>query len=1010
MKSSRQGGIGWVVAGFLLWNTVGTASAANLLWTNIASGRWDIATTANWIGDATVFNTGDNVAFTNAAGGNISILSTGVQPGTMLVNGAGTYTFSNEVLASTTINAGAGTLTKTGTGTAFFPAISVVPSVNFSNVTLTGGALQFGGAALVTATTNGFGTGAISIDNGASLRIFAASGSYPSFTNAINILPGSGTLDTRQMVGGWNPGVVFRGAIGLQGDINLVGGGNWQDASINLAGPVTLIGGNRAISNTTGAAFYRVSGAVSNDAPATPRRLTVTRGTASGFLIFSGDNTGLTGGITVSPGSGVVRFQTQNSLGGGGPGSVLLSNAYAAASFFTSNDTAMQTLLAMFDGNSAGVLGFDNSTTPYAGAVILTSLPNVRLGSSLWGQAGVTPLNQPYFSRINGAITPYGTTYKFGGGGGALVLGTNVLTGANRSLDVSIPAGQVSGAPNQIGIDGSQTYGGGTIVNTGAVLSTWGMGGNPFGTGPVIVYGTIGAAMDKGSFVGVDTSKIILMPGSVLALADDCFQANQNVGGSSGLATGRWGDSTPINLTSSTYAYRRNWSVATANEVVGALTFSGGSALSFNTGHAGEMNTLTAASLTRVTRGTLVIRDYTLSASVVLGGSVVASPGSQRVILSAGAGTSNGMLTVNGSIAPWLVDADKSTFVTYVVTGMTGVTYTVSGGTALNTPPTAADIVDQTGDITLNNNPAVYALRSAGAINNGIVTIGSGGLILTGAKTHTASFVFGVDSNAEAVIYASADNTFNSNIAANAGLTKFGSGKLTLSGSTNNSIAGNVYVQGGTLTMGSTNAATQMSNNVLTVNYGAVFNTGNFSVPVSALQGQGTLQLASTTLSRLMVGGGTGVVGAVTLEGPGYIAPGDAGVSTLTLSGLSTTDGLRLRSGELRIDLQSAQLYDVLSVGSTMVTISDTGYAGTRLVLNLGYTPTIGDLYKIVDVGGATAVVGQFRNGSSVSAIGPIGTYKFDILYNSALGGGDGNDVVLRCSSKVYPGTLFSVR
>jgi autotransporter-associated beta strand protein len=180
---------------------------------------------------------------------------------------------------------------------------------------------------------------------------------------------------------------------------------------------------------------------------------------------------------------------------------------------------------------------------------------------------------------------------------------------------------------------------------------------------------------------------------------------------------------------------------------------------------------------------------------------------------------------------------------------------------------------------------------------------------------------------------------------------------------------------------------------------------------VASLSGAGTLALGNTS-SRMILGSGAGVAGAVTLEGAGaYIAPGDGtnSAGTLTLSGLSATDGLRLRSGELRIDLMHAQDYDVLAVGSTMVTISDGGYAGSTLVLNLGYAAEMGDVFKIVDVSGATQIVGKFSNGDSVRARYQDKPYGwFNILYNSSLGGGDGNDVVLRCTG--LNGTVIMVR
>ena len=76
----------------------------------------------------------------------------------------------------------------------------------------------------------------------------------------------------------------------------------------------------------------------------------------------------------------------------------------------------------------------------------------------------------------------------------------------------------------------------------------------------------------------------------------------------------------------------------------------------------------------------------------------------------------------------------------------------------------------------------------------------------------------------------------------------------------------------------------------------------------------------------------------------------------------------------------------------------------------LNYVPAVGDLFKILDVGGATAIAGKFSNGDLLRAVMNDNQYGFDILYNSALGGGDGNDVVLRCTGKIPKGTVIVIR
>ena len=93
--------------------TVTATVASGLDWNLASGGDWDFATT-NWLKQpgavVSAFTNGDNVAFSNSAGGNISVPAA-VAPGSILVDApAGTYTFSGGLLA------GAGSLTKSEAG------------------------------------------------------------------------------------------------------------------------------------------------------------------------------------------------------------------------------------------------------------------------------------------------------------------------------------------------------------------------------------------------------------------------------------------------------------------------------------------------------------------------------------------------------------------------------------------------------------------------------------------------------------------------------------------------------------------------------------------------------------------------------------------------------------------------------------------------------------------------------------------------------------------------------
>lgn len=91
-----------------------SAGAKNLIWNLTTGGAWDTST-ANWIGDATVFTNGDLVTFNKAEGGVINVTGT-LSPASVSVSAAsGTYTL-NSATNSDKIS-GAGGLAKSGNGT-----------------------------------------------------------------------------------------------------------------------------------------------------------------------------------------------------------------------------------------------------------------------------------------------------------------------------------------------------------------------------------------------------------------------------------------------------------------------------------------------------------------------------------------------------------------------------------------------------------------------------------------------------------------------------------------------------------------------------------------------------------------------------------------------------------------------------------------------------------------------------------------------------------------------------
>ena len=155
-------------------------------------------------------------------------------------------------------------------------------------------------------------------------------------------------------------------------------------------------------------------------------------------------------------------------------------------------------------------------------------------------------------------------------------------------------------------------------------------------------------------------------------------------------------------------------------------------------------------------------------------------------------------------------------------------------------------------------------------------------------------------------------------------------------------------------------------------------------------------------------------------HGPGFPAAAldsDLRVGTIVIDQFQTGDNkaakLALKDGTLRMTLAAPDAHSMI----TFTTSRSNGYAelafgdpGSTLEIDLGYLPQAGDLFKIIDVFGTNQSTGAFANGDTVDATFNGRVVTFDILYNSDLGGGDGNDVVLRMRPIPPTGTTLLIR
>lgn len=249
---------------------------------------------------------------------------------------------------------------------------------------------------------------------------------------------------------------------------------------LTLAGPVTL---NHEMTLSTEGSV-RVTGSVGGTG-----RLVLEGGRLN--LASTTANT-YSGGTRVE--EGVLVFENPSSL----PTSGLLATSswgYIGISFVPSSMTDYLRRFSQFDMH--GTIGFDSpGATPqtFSGAIDLSGFSSFpRLGSSTR-------------AILAGVITPGGTSYAFGNGGGVLEVTSALGDGtSSRSLDVySTPD-----APLTLRLTGANTYTGSTGVEDSALIF-----------GPNALPGATIIATYGGAYVGTEDSAFGANPAGFIARFD----------------------------------------------------------------------------------------------------------------------------------------------------------------------------------------------------------------------------------------------------------------------------------------------------------------------------------------------------------------------------------------------------------------------------------------------------------------------------------------------------------
>ncbi len=252
------------------------------------------------------------------------------------------------------------------------------------------------------------------------------------------------------VTGPWTPGAsaVFSAGDDATGAYTITVDGTQNVAGIGFEdGTVTVEGGTALQLTANGAVSVANGLTASISTPftedATPRELSKS---GAGTLVLSGDNSGVTGGMVLAGGATV--FDSPAAIAGTTRNAAIGTAGTAVfGAGFSSGDVATA-LADRITADSTGTIAVDNQlatdfdfNTPGLTAAYLGAVGNV----------GYT-----------GTVTPNGTTYRLGGGGGTLTMAnTNALTGANSLV--------VRGGGTVV-LDADNDYTGNTSVTGGSIL------------------------------------------------------------------------------------------------------------------------------------------------------------------------------------------------------------------------------------------------------------------------------------------------------------------------------------------------------------------------------------------------------------------------------------------------------------------------------------------------------------------------------------------------------------
>ncbi len=868
------------------------------------------------------------------------------------------------------------------TNTGDTSTVNVSDGVSFSEAVAIAAADVTGSQTLI--LTNAFNStvslaGSLAINESLTIDASAASGTLIS--GGVTITLGGGTTLTFTNSSG---SVNIASTLGGSGSLEKTGNGTLVLSSVsneaNMSGGITVSGGTLQVASDD----HLSSGTLTLNGG------TLTNSTAS-YTIDNAIVLGANGG-------------TFNIGGGSGAAQVTLSGVVSGTGSLTKNGQAILEL----SGNNT----YTGAINVTAGTVIASH------SNALGTTAGTTTVSSGATVRLAGALTVAESFSLSGTGKAVSAVNYGALhlisgsTTVSGSVTLAGDADISAASGSALTISGALSGGASKMNKTDAGTVILSNSGNEAGLtgGTTVTAGTLSVAADDNLASGTVTLNggSLAITGSTtidnaIAVAAASTISNSSNATLSGVLSGT-GTLTKSGASTLTLSGSNTHSGA-VNLTAGGLTLSGGSAL-------GNDSAVTLSGGTTLTVSTgETIGSLAGSGSVVLNAGLTSGGDNTSTTYSGVISGSSGLTKVGSGTLTLTGNNVFSGPVTVSSGGLTlnrvggalsdSSSVTVASGATLTI--SAAETIDAlfgAGTVALGAQTLTVGVNGSNSNFSGVIT-GSGTLTQDGTGTLTLSGTNGAQGwNTQifdgTLSIGSASNLGTGSVSLSSGTLSIDTTTTLINAITLSGAGGTIAVASGQLvglsgTLGGTAGLSKAGSGTLTLS-GSNNYSGSTTVSAGTLSVTGSTASATTVASGATLAGNGTLGGNMTVQSGGTLSPGNS-IGTLTVNG-----NLQMNAGSiLAVEINGATAgtgYDQVLVNGTV------DVTGATLAVTHGYTPGQGDSYVIISNNLADAVTGTFSGlaeGGTTTA-GGNGT-----VLTASYAGGDGNDFTLTAPINAAP-------